>query len=123
MTYGAATDLSAPSYTPSGLIEQLRNSDEKYFVRLIATWLQRAHSIDKPAQATNNLLINSLVAAASAYKARSTGSEIPSWTIGHEYDHFWFPGPEWNHAWSLVHSPADFRVRNLFIDEESLKSV
>ena len=74
---------------------------------------------------TNNVVVDALVAAAAAHLARSNGAVIPSWTRQPEraLESFWHPGDDAFFAWSLAHAPAEFFIRGVIVEADSLVSI
>ena len=110
-------------WTPQGLADQLAGEQESMLVRVTATWMGYAIDLDAPAMPSGDERLDVWVKAAVAYTARLRGEPVPRWTAGGALDTFWQPGPSWSFAYSLAHSPADFSVRGIFIDKDSLESV
>jgi hypothetical protein len=70
-------------------------------------------------------VIDALVAAAVAQRARMGGKQVPTWTRAPDrvLDVFWHPGNDRFFALALAHAPAEFAARGLFVDADSLVSV
>ncbi|WP_336794222.1 hypothetical protein [Gordonia malaquae] len=112
---------------PAALATQLQDLTEREYVRFVAQWIDAAteDDIHQAPEPTGDTVIDALVAGAAAFVGiRRHGGE-PSWTSEPEriYRGLWHPGPPGFFAWSLVHSPASFRVRGILIEEDSLVSV
>lgn len=110
-------------WTPQGLAGQLAGVDEGMLVRVTATWISRAVDLDAPAMPSGDERLDAWVKASAAYAARLRGKPAPRWTAGGVLGTFWHPGPSWSFAYALAHSPADFSVRGIFVDKDSLESV
>lgn len=112
------------AWDPQGLVDQLPDPGDPMFVRVTATWMQRAHDLDRPPQATGEPIIDAWTAATVAYTARKRNDPIPAWTSrARPLETFFHPGPRWTWAYDLVHSPIDYRSLGIFVDPESLESV
>ncbi len=117
------TTAMLPS-TPQVLANELLAAPETDYVRICAHWLTLG-TPDLEPEFTNNVVVDALVAAAAAHLARSNGAVIPSWTRQPEraLESFWHPGDDAFFAWSLAHAPAEFFIRGVIVEADSLVSV
>lgn len=94
-------------------------------MRLVADWLTRGSVTGDEPELTGLPVVDALVAAAVAQRARSLGIEGPAWTRRPErcLPSFWHPGLDKFFAYSLAHAPAEFFVRGLIVERDSLVSV
>lgn len=63
--------------------------------------------------------------AAAAQIAFTTGCPVPDWTeeADRSLPAFWYPGPDALFPNALVHSPLQFTLHGVLIEEDSLVSV
>lgn len=69
---------------------------------------------------------DALLAAVAAREARLAGIAIPRWTTKRHYflDHAWFPTETPGiRAMAFAASPADFGIRNIYLDPQELESI
>jgi hypothetical protein len=95
------------------------------WVRLTAHWLTHGLVADDAPSLSGTPVIDALVAAAVAEKARRDGVTPPAWTNTPEryLETLWNPSGPRFFAWSLAHAPAEFRARGVLIEADSLVSV
>jgi hypothetical protein len=112
-------------YTPEDLAVTLAAAEELEYVRIVADWLLHGSVGSEPPASTGDRVVDALAAAAVAQLARTRGQEVPTWTRAPDriLDFFWHPGSDRFFALALAHAPAEFAVRGLFIDAESLVSI
>ena len=112
-------------YTSRVLALELAASDQQDYVRLVAHWLTHGAVEQECPPLTGDEVIDALVAAAVAHRARMIGQEPPAWTRAPDrlLDFFWHPGSDRFFALALAHAPAEFAVRGIFVDADSLLSV
>jgi hypothetical protein len=111
--------------TPEDLVGALRAAQETDYVRLVADWLTRGDINGPEPSVTGDPTVDALIGASVAYRARQLGCSVPAWTRAPERisEYFWHPGSDRFFALALAHSPAEFAIRGLFIDADSLRSV
>jgi len=111
--------------TPEELAGALQAADELDYVRLVSDWLTRGDVEGPEPISTGDPIVDALVGASVAYRARLIGRPVPAWTrsSGRVSDVFWHPGSDRFFALALARSPAEFAIRGLFIDADSLVSV
>ena len=76
-------------------------------------------------KARNGMRLDAYIQALAVYLATQLGQDPPAWTqppVRLRTPWFASRGPELRH-YLLISSPAPFRARNLFIDEDSLKVI
>jgi predicted transcriptional regulator len=77
-------------------------------------------------QSTGDTRWDALLAGVAAREARGTGLPIPRWTMASTrfLDRPWFPTEVPNlRAMAFAASPADFAIRNVYLDPAELESV
>jgi hypothetical protein len=113
------------TFTADDLAATLAASPEESYVRVMADWL--AHGEIDPAgpALTGRSVIDALVAAGTAHLARLNKTEAPDWTRepARVLPSFWHPGGDRFFAYSLAHAPAEFAVRGIIVEQDSLVSV
>lgn len=112
-------------HTSRDLALALAASDQQDYVRLVAHWLTHGVVEGEPPPLVGDEVVDALVAAAVAHRARLIDQEPPSWTRDPDrlLDFFWHPGDDRFFALALAHAPAEFAVRRIFVDADSLLSV
>lgn len=112
-------------YTANELAGALASSSESDYVRLIADWLARGDCDDEEPGLTGLPVADALTAAAVAYRCTASGRTAPAWTCrkNRVLDTFWHPSDDRFFAYSMSHTPTDFLIRGLLVEEGSLESV
>jgi hypothetical protein len=112
-------------YTPADLAATLALSAESDFVRVVGDWLARGSVAGPAPDATGDRVCDALVAAAVAHLASTRGEPVPAWTRepSRILDSFWHPGRDAFFAYALAHAPAQFAIRGLLVERDSLVSV
>lgn len=75
---------------------------------------------------TGDVRWDALIAGVAEREARRAGLSPPRWTAETRYilDQWWFLSPTDSlRAYSLLHTPAELAIRNVYVDERSLESV
>ena len=116
--------------TAQNLADALGKSPTSDFVRLVADWLHlvsRDPDVDlrTAPRLTGNVIVDALVAAATAHACFSHGAAVPSWTTEPQRrtERLWYPGPDALLANALVHTPLSFSLRGVLVEADSLESV
>lgn len=112
-------------YPAADLAASLAANDASQYVRLVADWLTRGHVDEFEPPLTGHPVPDALVAAAVAFRCTTRGEPSPEWTSqpDRQLATFWHPGNERFFAYSLAHTPADFLLRGLVVERDSLESV
>ncbi len=111
--------------TALDLVAALADAPESDYVRIVADWLTRGTVTSVDPGLTGTAVIDALVAAAVAHLARRGDIPVPGWTSAptRVLRSFWHPGSDRFFAWSLAHAPAEFAIRGVLIEQDSLVSV
>jgi len=116
--------------TAQSLADALGKSSTSDFVRLVADWLHRVSRVPEvdlrtAPRLTGNVIVDALVAAASAHACFSRGGEVPSWTTEPQRrtETLWYAGPDALLPNALVHTPLSFSLRGVLVEADSLESV
>jgi hypothetical protein len=123
-----------PEYQPmtvAALAEHQTGRDESYRWRLVAEFLEeyrhepraiRRGLLEEEPGATGDPRWDVFLAALAEHLAAREGSAGPDWVYGRRLENFWFPfDTAAARADALVHSPASFRGRGIFISPHELK--
>lgn len=115
----------AMGYGNADLAAALTSSPQSDYVRVVAHWLAHGEIDDSEPQPTGNALVDALVASAVAHLARLGNAPIPSWTHDSQrcLDALWHLGSDRFFAYALAHTPAEFLVRGVIVERDSLVSV
>jgi hypothetical protein len=112
-------------FTAADLAATLAASPEESYVRVVADWLAHGEIAPTGPALTGRPVIDALVAAGTAHLARLSKAEVPAWTgePARVLSSFWHPGSDRFFAYSLAHAPAEFAVRGIIVEQDSLVSV
>ncbi len=111
------------TFAAQDLVSTLAAVDEDSYVRVVAQWLVHGRVDPVDPGRSGRPVVDALVAAATAHLARQQGVDPPRWTAGRALDAFWHPGDDRFFAYSLAHAPAEFAVRGVIVERDSLVSV
>lgn len=112
-------------FTATDLAVTLAASPEESYVRVVADWLAHGEVASARPALTGRPVIDALVAAGTAHLARLHQTEAPTWTQEptRTLPSFWHPGSDRFFAYSLAHAPAEFAVRGILVEQDSLVSM
>lgn len=112
-------------FTAADLAATLAASPQENYVRVVADWLAHGEVALAGPTLTGQPVVDALVAAGTAHLARLRKTEAPPWTRepARILPSFWHPGSDRFFAYSLAHAPAEFAVRGILIEQDSLASV
>jgi len=112
-------------FTAADLAATLALSPEESYVRVVADWLARGEVASARPALTGRPVVDALVAAGAAHLARLNETEAPAWTREPTriLPSFWHPGSDRFFAYSLAHAPAEFAVRGILVEQDSLVSM